>query len=264
MAESTCRLSNDQLVNLVVNGDVATLSQALRDGADPNAADNQLITLLMYAALTGNLEVGRLLLDTGRCDVGRVNSSGWNALHCAAMEGHVYMIKLLLDAGLDVNSRTFYDDTPLLTAVSRGHLDAVKALIAAGADVGVQNISGATALGHATDCGFCNIIAALLDAPAGLDVNTSDVSSGCTALIAAAQCVHPAAVELLLSRGADPNIPDVCGFTALYWAMRSKEPEAQLVIEALKRAGGRGAPPEGVLLKVLADEQRNMDFKVGA
>lgn len=49
--------------------------------------------------------------------------------------GHVKVVKLLLDAKAEVNSKGDRGDTPLTWAAVRGHMEAVKLLVEAGADM---------------------------------------------------------------------------------------------------------------------------------
>lgn len=59
----------------------------------------------------------------------------------ASRMGNLEMMKLLIEAGADVNHQMDDDrETALMEAVAAGHLDAVKMLIEAGADVNLKDI----------------------------------------------------------------------------------------------------------------------------
>ena len=86
-------------------GDLATMKQALADGADPNTMDPQSGSILLAtAALMGHTEVVALLLEHG-ADVNAKSRDGSTALHTSAFLGRVETVKLLLEKGADVNLR---------------------------------------------------------------------------------------------------------------------------------------------------------------
>jgi ankyrin repeat protein len=49
-------------------------------------------------------------------------------LHIAASTGSAEIVMLLLDAGANVNARTFFDSTPLSFAVVNNHPDVMRIL----------------------------------------------------------------------------------------------------------------------------------------
>ena len=56
------------------------------------------------------------------------------------------MARALLDAGVEVNTRNFNGDTPLLLAAGRGRVEAARLLLARGADPALAERDGWTAL----------------------------------------------------------------------------------------------------------------------
>ena len=56
----------------------------------------------MLAAKDGSLELVKLLLDAGS-ELNRVSIIGMTALMLAAEKGHTEIVKALIDAGADVN-----------------------------------------------------------------------------------------------------------------------------------------------------------------
>ena len=71
----------------------------------------------------------------------------------------------------------------------------------------------------------------------GLDVNVKDTSFGHTALIVAARKGHRQIVALLLAKGADVNVTDNYGNTALGWARKTTRADSEAVVNMLKQAG---------------------------
>jgi len=70
-----------------------------------------------------------------------------DALSEAARKGDVAAVKMLLDEGVDVNTKYRYNRTALSFAADRGHVEVVKLLIERGADLNVKDtFYNATAL----------------------------------------------------------------------------------------------------------------------
>lgn len=62
-----------------------------------------------------------------------VEQDDWTPLTIAVYNGHVDVLKSLLEAGADANTTRGNGATMLLVATERGHLDIVKYLLEAGA-----------------------------------------------------------------------------------------------------------------------------------
>ena len=86
------------------------------------------------AALNGHIECLALLLERGsKVDTAAYNNNGPNtALHYAARHGHVRCVELLLMHGADWRSCNKYGETPLHCTAMRGHVDCMVALVHAG------------------------------------------------------------------------------------------------------------------------------------
>lgn len=107
-----------------------------------NAADE---SALMLAALNGNLELCRLLIDKDA----DVNKPGWTPLHYAATNGHVDVMRLLLDENAYIDAASPNGTTPLMMAAHYGTAAAVKLLLESGADPTLKNELGLNALDFA-------------------------------------------------------------------------------------------------------------------
>ena len=124
-------------------GDEETLTSHLDDGAplsDPASG----VDLLSWAALGGAPSTARLLLERG------ADADG-GALHAAAGSAQLELVRLLLDAGADVDRREpDTGRTPLHAAVAAGPQgdspEIVRVLLSAGADVNATTNDGASAL----------------------------------------------------------------------------------------------------------------------
>lgn len=74
-------------------------------------------------------------------------------LHYAATNGHVPVIRLLLDKNAYIDAASPNGTTPLMMAAHYGSSDAVKLLLESGADPVLKNIQGLSALDFANRAG---------------------------------------------------------------------------------------------------------------
>jgi hypothetical protein len=119
-----------------------------------NAEDEFGYTALMGAAQGGDVDIVRMLIDSGASINATVRKSGaprtpmgLTALMLTAQQGHFEAARLLLDRGADPNPAIpegdFKGQTALFMAVLGGHLALVDAFLAKGARVDAQYVSPA-------------------------------------------------------------------------------------------------------------------------
>ncbi|RAK99048.1 putative histone deacetylase complex subunit (Hos4) [Aspergillus ibericus CBS 121593] len=75
-------------------------------------------------------------------DLNVADNAGNTPLQIASLEGCASIVKFLLEAGCEVETRNIDRDTPLIDAVENGHLDVVKLLLQAGANPRAVNAEG--------------------------------------------------------------------------------------------------------------------------
>lgn len=143
------------------------------------------------------------------------------ALHEASRNGHKTIVQILVEAGVDVDTRNLHS-TPLIIASRRRQIETMKVLLEAGADVNTSHIFYGTPLSSASNKGLEEIVKILLEK--GADINAQDRHSK-TALHTALEERHLHIVNILLQKGADGLIKDDLGRSPLYYAIIQDEAE---------------------------------------
>jgi ankyrin repeat protein len=113
----------------------------LENGAKVNIAANDGMTPFIQASLgvsSGKvpIEMCELLRKDGakvNAALTRKNASGWTALHYAAVNGDIELVKYLIKHGANVNKATAEGSSPLFLAKLEGHNEIAKILRNAGA-----------------------------------------------------------------------------------------------------------------------------------
>ena len=75
-------------------------------------------------------------------------SGAWTALHLASKEGHLEVVRILLENGADPNV-LWWTGTPLSEALRLNHWEVAKLLLQYGADINARNENGSTLLHQA-------------------------------------------------------------------------------------------------------------------
>ncbi|WP_432735854.1 ankyrin repeat domain-containing protein [Maridesulfovibrio sp. FT414] len=97
-----------------------------------------------FAAYHGRADKVREYIDRG-VDVDERDSYGATALHAAMFQNNIRIIRMLIDAGYDVNAQgTENGFTPLHDAVWANNLQGAKLLIASGARLDIRDKKGQT------------------------------------------------------------------------------------------------------------------------
>eukprot|EP01033_Poteriospumella_lacustris_P010796 gene10796-7685_t len=155
------------------------------------AADNSLSGLKFFLSLRGHKKINKNALD----------HHGMSALHHAAEKGHVDSIRFLVsDAGMKVNLRSSYGNTPLMLAVKENRVDAIKVLCELNADITLENHCGYTCFHFAAESNRAAAVRAIGDvakADGNLPLFQLDLQS--SKKIAAAEVEKP--TTLFSSRG---------------------------------------------------------------
>ena len=177
-----------------------------------------LMTQLALLALNGETEKVRMLLDQGAA-LNVPEDHGLTAIYLASLMGHTDVVKVLLEYGDEPNPVGNESPLPLIAAADSGHAEILELLIAAGANVNrqgptnlranqVSQVYDISALMLASGGDNENIVNLLLRYGANLELTDND---GDTALFYAASRGNPRVVDILLNAGANPNYHKVTG-----------------------------------------------------
>lgn len=187
---------------------------------------------LLAAVLTEDVDEVRRLLATG-ADVNVVDKEiDSTALAQAVQRDKRELVKILLDAGADVNEKNDAGLTALMYVADDTSIEVVEDLIAAGAKIEIKDDEGKNALHHAASYASVEALQALIKAGASVDARDE---SGRTALMIAAQEGNEDNVAALLKAGATVNLRDEDDKTAFGLA---KENDNGEVVDMLAAYGG--------------------------
>ena len=227
--------------------------------ADVNVGNEFGATPLTEAARQSNARLVKMLLDAG-AKVDSANPDGETALMMAIGGGDLSIVQMLVNAGANVNTiEKFHNQTPLMYAVTanRNAAQIVKLLLSKDADVRPQalysdwpsqvtsepraqyrSVGGLTALLYAARSGCDECVEALIAAGADVNVPTPE---GITPLMIALDNEHNDVAKLLMDKGANLDVWDWWGRTALWIAVDRKAPPGGGGGAGGGFGGGRGA-----------------------
>jgi len=156
---------------------------------------------------------------------------GEPALVFAVRSGaHKSVAFLLKQPGIQVDATNTADETALMLAANANDLVSANLLIETGASVNRPNW---TPLHYAASKGHTAMMRLLIDNDAYIDAESPN---GTTPLMMSAYYASPMAVKLMLEEGADPNLQNQDGQTALDMALSKDKPLSAQYIRVFKEA----------------------------
>lgn len=170
LTEQTIKRKKNKFVTSIMNGDIISVKKIIKSGFDLNSKITDTDTPLIFAVEQNRVEMVQLLIDSG-ADVNYTDkkvfsggygsgssNQGYTALICASalihperlknnawkpfVDRNHAIIKLLIDAGADLNIQTAIGWTALMYSADWGNIEVCKILIDAGANWYIQNRNG--------------------------------------------------------------------------------------------------------------------------
>lgn len=163
-ANATDGMKNSLAHVAAYNGQTAVLKALADSGADLARGNGAGLSPLDIAATINDVESARVLLDAG-ADPNRRNALDRkkSAIHYAAINAATGVARLLLDRGVDIDTRCGIGATPVTWAAFTSTLESVKLFVERGADLTVVDSYGDTALSSAKESGRDDIYRYLLE-----------------------------------------------------------------------------------------------------
>jgi ankyrin repeat protein len=211
------------LAEAIKVADARMVKTLLDAGAGPESPNQDGETALMLAIKTGDLPIVEMLIKAGaNVNVVEKFHNQTPLMYAAdASKNAGELVKLLLSKDASVTPRALYSDWPSqITSEPRAQY---------------RPVGGLTALLYAARGGCLECVEAMIGAGANVNVPTPE---GVTPLMLALDNDHNDVAKLLLDRGANPNLCDWWGRTALYIAIDRKESGGA-------GGGGRGGAGRG-------------------
>ncbi|MCR8846479.1 ankyrin repeat domain-containing protein [Paenibacillus sp. SC116] len=199
------KVLNEALLAAAEQGETAEVLKHLKNGADINTRDKDGRTPVMLATVGNHLVTVKVLLDRG-ADVNIQDERKDNPYLYAGAEGLTEVLKLAIEAGADTKLTNRYGGTALIPAAEHAHLDVIEYL--------VQH--SAVDINHVNNLGWTALMEAIVLGSGGEE--------------------HQRVVGMLIQHGADVNIPDIDGVSALEHA---KSREFDEITQILVAAGAK-------------------------
>src|SRR5580658_9571660 len=205
--------AGEMLMTAEIHGDLNTMESLLSAGFNPNLPFRGGGTPLSFAMQLGNGPVLKLLLAWHADPNAPISSAKFSEtpLQYAAETGNVPIASILIAGGAQVNTNGPKRRTALHAAVANGHLDMIRLLIEKGANA--RDAEGASPLDDAVWRGSLDTVAILL--AHGAHLNDADTQTGATLINEAAYRGDTPLIRYLLQFYPDLGIPDQRGYSPL-------------------------------------------------
>jgi len=213
-----------------------TMQVLLEAGADPSIMGNNSSALYLASYYDKADVVEALLKYNPKLEFVPPIGSEWTALSAASSNGHAEVVRLLLEAGANVNHKSRLGETPLHYAVSNNREDIVHIIMEFRPNLHHQDNVGDTALNSFNSEGEVPISMIRMLINGGSDIETRSNSRE-TPLCRAVRFEKPELVKYLISRKANLNAKGTKFGGPLHVACRWNNFE---IAETLVKAGADG------------------------
>lgn len=228
-----------ELLELIKNqgsiAKVTPLVQTVVKAGLINHTDPDGNTALHLAAINGNIEIVKVLMRSGAYDSVRAkNQYGRTPLHSAVRNGNPEVVQKLLECGAIVTEKDKDGQTPMHTAVRNGHAIIVKKLLECGASATEPDNEGLTPVHIAAVEDKIEALKALMVAVPNIDVVTP---TGQSALHLAVKNHRPRMVQYLMFRKANPALKDAHDETPLDLAKKHEYLDLEKLLASSGKVG---------------------------
>ncbi len=169
------RVDGGTALHIAANrGSGNVVSFLLSQKVDLNAVEGfKLLTPLLLAAAGNQTRIVEQLIEAGADKMSR-DRSGMGAIHYAASNGHLRVVMILIEAGIDPNQigEREFNARPIHYAALKGHADIVEYLVKKGAKVDYRDAGGNTPQDIAEAKGHHNVVAVLKEQNVALKSET--------------------------------------------------------------------------------------------
>jgi len=225
------------LIEAIKNRNPEEIDLLLGDVVDINFKSDSGGTALMYAASYGDVCTVKKLIDMD-ADLDIQGRFNYTALICALMNGHIEVIAELIKAKADLDLKDDEGHTALMGAVITKKFDIAKMLIKAKADLNVQDRKGDTILFYAISNNNKEMVENIIRA--GADVNLKDFDLEQSPLMMAVRKDFHDIVQLLVDEGADLDLINKYGETAMDLAVvRGSQEIIQILSDGIEERAER-------------------------
>ncbi|WKY03630.1 hypothetical protein Q1695_004968 [Nippostrongylus brasiliensis] len=204
--DSCLNSSENDKIPLVIasrNGHVDVVRYLLAKGADPNVVgtvsfDGETIhgaPALWAASAAGKFDVVRILVEEAGANINQTTNTSSTPLRGACYDGHLEIVKYLVEHGADIEVANQHGHTSLMIAAYRQKVEVVKYLISCGADVNRSSKKGNTAMHDAVEGENLDVCALLLNAGARLVPDEFGVCPLMCAVMIGADWILPMLLE---------------------------------------------------------------------
>ncbi len=129
--------------------------------------------LLFWAAENGYTDIAKTMIFRGADPNGKMRINNMTPLHIAAKNGREEVVRLLIEQGADPKPADLHRKTPLHYAAEEGRIDVVRFLVSRYPEMsGMKDEDEWTPLFYAVERGYFNVVKSLVES--GADLNVRD------------------------------------------------------------------------------------------
>ncbi|KAL7302823.1 hypothetical protein TKK_0004861 [Trichogramma kaykai] len=239
------------------DGDAANMLFAICDEkhqtVQVDARDNKGRTALHAAIFNGNINLVDILLSRG-AHSNLADENGFTPLHvlCQREDDDVNLARRFFEIGekfnksILIDARDEYGNTALHQAILNNHVNLVEFLLSKGADPNSLNKDGETTLHRICEANLDDLAVEMLfkicdEKHQSMQVDAQD-KMGKTPLHVAITKGNINTIEILMRRGAQPNLADENGFTPLHVLCQRENDDVDLLKMLFEAADKFSAP----------------------